>query len=394
VSATRALLIALGFLSFASVYTHVVVTPVLVEIGRDFSVTTGTAGLLIAAFGIPGIVVALFTGPLSDRRGRKPFLLWGTVVMSALTIAGALAPTFELLLVTRVLSGIGASVIFPNVTAAVGDTFHYRERGRAMSTLIAMNQVATIVGVPAAGLIAEASTWRASMALVGVLGLFSAVALWRLLPKSAPHAAETRSRDLYVQIFGDSSARAAIASSLLGSIFWFTWVTYLVAFFQTTFQLSTGIASLYALSTGLGILAGSQIGGRLGDRIGHKAIVSWTMAGAGALLFVETNFIVGLGFAVFLNFVISALGGARFATNMALLSEQAPSARGTMMAINSSIVSFGIVSGSAVGGYLIDEVGFGALGLFAMLAAVGSGLIVWRYVTERAADLAAGEASE
>jgi multidrug resistance protein len=388
------LLGVLGFLSFASVYSNVVVAPVLVEVGNEFGVSTGTAGLLVAGYGVPGIVVALVAGPFSDQRGRKPFLLWGTVIMSVLTIAGAFASSFLLLFATRVLAGIGASLIFPNVNATVGDAFPYRERGRAMSTIIGTNQLATIVGVPVAGIVAELASWRASVVLVGVLGLVAAVAIWALLPRGAAHASRANSRQLYAQIVNDTSARGAIASSLLGAMFWFTWATYLVAFFQTEFGLSTGVASTVALTSGLGVLVGSQIGGRLGDRIGQKAVVGWSIAIAGVFLVAETNLIAGVALAALFNFLLSAAAGARFAANTALLSEQAPGARGTMMAVNSSIVSLGIVVGPIIGGALIDAVGFRGLGIFPVAAALGSGLIVWLFVTERTAELAAGEAIE
>ena len=388
------LLATLGFLSFASVYTNIVVSPVLVKIGREFDVSTGTAGLLVAGYGLPGIVVALFAGPVSDRNGRKPFLLWGAVIMAAITLVGGLAPSFLLLLVTRVLAGVGASVIFPNINATVGDAFQYRERGQAMSTIIATNTMAPIIGIPLAGVIADAITWRASLSLVGVLGLVAALVLWRLLPPAQPHAQNVSSRALYAQIFRDPSARAAILSSLLGAIFWFTWTTYVVAFFQKEFGLSASVASFVVLTGGLGVLVGSQLGGRLGDRVGHRPIVGWSIAIAGVLLFAETNLLVGLVFAALLNFLVASASGARFATNTALLSELAPNARGTMMAVNSSIVSVGIVAGTTFGGILVDGLGYGALGLLSLAAALGSAVVVWRFVTERTAEMAAGEAIE
>ena len=95
-----------------------------------------------------------------------------------------------------------------------------------------------------------------------------------------------------------------------------------------------------------------------------------------------------------LNFLVAAASGARFATNTALLSELAPEARGTMMAVNSSIVSAGIVLGTSLGGVLIDRLGFAALGAFSFAAALTSAVVVWRFVTESAAEMAAGEAIE
>src|SRR5205823_8524238 len=85
------------------------------------------------------------------------------------------------------------------------------------------------------------------------------------------------------------SALGAIASSLLGSLYWFTWSTYIVVFFEQSFGLSQGVASTFALTQGLGVLVGSQLGGRLGARIGHKPVVAGSILVSGALLFLQTN---------------------------------------------------------------------------------------------------------
>lgn len=390
---SRAILASLGVLSFATVYNNLVVSPVLVEIAREMNVTVGTAGLLVTAYGLPGIVVGVLAGPLSDRYGRKAFLVGGGAVMSVLTLLGVAAPAFAHLLLTRVGAGIGAAVLFPNITASVADGFPYQQRGRAMSIVIAMNSLAPIVGVPLAGLIAGVSSWRASFLLVGLIGV---VAVW-IVARSAlgaapPRPSEVGTRELFASLLADPSVRGAVASSLLGSIFWFAWVTYSVAFFVERFGLPTAMASLTVLLTGLGIVGGSQVGGRLGDRIGHKAIVGWSIVPASALMLVETILLRDLVAATLVLLLIALLSGARFATNMAMISELAPEARGTLLALNSSIVSVGIVVGTSVGGILIDGYGYEAFGVMSAAAGLLSALIVWRSVTERTAPLAAGEA--
>jgi len=385
----RTLLGVLGFLTFASVYANVVTVPVLVEIADEFGTTAGTAGLVAAAFGLPGIVVALIVGPYSDRLGRKRFLVAGGATMGVGTVLSGFAGTFELLIATRALAGVGASMIFPNVNATIGDTFPYRERGRAISTVIAMNTMAAIVGLPIAGIVAEATSWRVSVGAVGFLALAAAAALMPLLPADRPGLAEIdrRARALYAQILASRSAVAAIASSLLGALFWFAWVTFFVVFFQRTFDLSLGVASTVALTMGLGVLIGSQVGGRLGDRVGHKRIVAATIVISGALLFLLTNAPLALAPAAGLNLLLSAVMGARFATNSALLTEQVPEARGTMLALSASVVSLGIVAGAAIGGVLVDGLGFWALGAFCAVVAAVSAIIVVRFVTEEPMDL-------
>lgn len=383
----RLLLAVLGFLTFCSVYANIVISPVITQLAAEFGVTTGTAGLVAAAYGVPGILIAILSGPYSDRFGRKRFLVGGAMIMGLFTLLAAFVSSFALLLILRAVAGAGASVIFPNVNATLGDNFPYRERGRAISTVIAFNTLAVVVGIPVAGIVAEATSWRVSLALVGVLAISAAALLFFQLKPAQVHVSESRVFELYRTILRNRSAVAAIISSLLGGIYWFTWATYLVVFFQDTFGLSQGTASTYALTMGLGILIGSQVGGRIGDRIGHRPVVASTIVVSGALLLVQTNVALPLLVTSALNLVLSAVIGARFATNSTLLTEQVPEARGTLLALSGATGSLSIVGGATIGGLLIDLYGFWALGVFCMAAALLSSLIVVRFVREEPIDL-------
>jgi predicted MFS family arabinose efflux permease len=383
----RRLLGLLGFLTFNAVYVGIVMAPVLTQIASEFSITTGTAGLVVAAYGAPGIVVAVLTGPYSDRFGRKRFLVTGSLIMGVFTLLSAFATSFAVLVAMRIIAGIGGSVIFPNVTATVGDNFPYRDRGSAMGTVIGLNTMAGVIGVPLAGILAEATSWRVSVGLVGVLSIVAAVVLlWKLRPAQTP-LNESRIRDMYRSIVTNRSALGAIGSSFLGALYWFTWATYIVVFFENAFGLSQGVASIFALTQGLGVLVGSQLGGRLGGRIGHKPIVAGSVLISGVLLLLQTNLPLPLPATAVLNLVLSAVIGARFASNTTLLTEQVPEARGTLLAVSASVTSGSIVVGAAIGGLLIDGPGFWALGAFCFVAAVLAALVVWIFVREEPIDL-------
>ena len=383
----RSLLLLLGFLTFNAVYVGIVMAPVLTQIASEFSITTGTAGLAVAAYGAPGILVAVLTGPYSDRFGRKRFLVAGSAIMGVFTLLGAFATSFAVLVAMRIIAGIGASVIFPNVTATVGDNFPYRDRGSAMGTIIGLNTLAGVIGVPLAGILAEATSWRVSVGLVGVLSVAAAILLsWKFRPAQTP-LSESAIRDMYRSIVTNRSALGAIGSSFLGALYWFTWATYIVVFFQHTFQLSQGIASILALTQGLGVMLGSYLGGRLGGRIGHKPIVAGSVFVSGVLLLLQTNVTLPLAATAMLNLLLSAVIGARFASNTTLLTEQVPEARGTLLAISASVTSASIVAGAAIGGLLIDGPGFWALGAFCFVAAALAAIIVWIFVREEPIDL-------
>jgi len=383
----RRLLGLLGFLSFNAVYVGVVMAPVLSQIAGEFNITTGTAGLVVAAYGAPGIVVAVLTGPYSDRFGRKRFLVAGSLIMGLFTLLSAFATSFAVLVAMRIIAGIGGSVIFPNTTATVGDNFSYRDRGSAMGTVIGLNTMAGVIGVPLAGVLAEATSWRVSVALVGLLSIAAALLLlWKLRPAQL-HLSESRIRDMYRSILTNRSALGAIGSSFLGALYWFTWATYIVVFFENTFRLSEGVASTLALTQALGVLLGSQLGGRLGAQIGHKPIVAGSVLLSGTLLLLQTNLAWPLPATAVLNLVLSAVIGARFASNTTLLTEQVPEARGTLLAVSASVTSASIVVGAAIGGILIDGPGFWALGMFCFVAAVLAAFVVRIFVREEPIDL-------
>lgn len=383
----RSLLGLLGFLTFNAVYVGIVMAPVLTQIASEFRITTGTAGLVVAAYGAPGILVAVLTGPYSDRFGRKRFLVAGSAIMGIFTLLSAFATSFAVLVAMRIIAGVGASVIFPNTTATVGDNFAYRDRGSAMGTIIGLNTLAGVVGVPLAGVLAEATSWRVSVGLVGVLSIVAAILLaWKFRPVQTP-LNESAIRDMYRAILTNHSALGAIGSSFLGALYWFTWATYIVVFFEYAFGLSQGTASLLALTQGLGVMFGSQLGGRLGGRIGHKPIVAGSVLISGVLLLLQTNLPLPLVATAVLNLVLSAVIGARFASNTTLLTEQVPEARGTLLALSASVTSASIVVGATIGGLLIDGPGFWAVGVFCFAAAVLAALTVWIFVREEPIDL-------
>ena len=383
----RVLIGVLGALGFVSVYTSVVIAPVLTQIASEFDISTGTAGLLVAAFGAPGVLVALISGPYSDRFGRKRFLVAGATVMGLFTLLASFATNFPLLVALRAIAGIGASLIFPNVGAMIGDNFAYRDRGRAFSTVIGFNTMASVVGVPTAGIIAEATSWRVSLAIVGVLSLAATAFLYFLLRPAQVHVSESKFLELYRGVLRSSSAVAATVSSFLGSLYWFAWATYIVVFFEKVYGQSRGTASTFALTLGLGVLIGSQVGGRLGDRVGHKPVVAGSIVISAVVLLVLTMSDPSLAVAAAMNLLLSCVIGARFATNQTLMTEQMPSARGTLLALSAATASLAIVLAASIGGVLIDTYGFRAIGVFCFVAAMSSAVIVVLFVREEPFDM-------
>src|SRR5207244_425661 len=156
----------------------------LVEVSQDLGVTVGQTGQLVAFTALPSAALAFIIGPISDRYGRRPTLLGGAALLGVASIGSALAPSYELLAATRVVTGAGAAALSTATFAAVADLFPYARRGRIYGYIITSTTVATIGGIPAATLLAAFLNWRLAFAFVGVVTVVAAGLLVRLYPRS------------------------------------------------------------------------------------------------------------------------------------------------------------------------------------------------------------------
>src|SRR5438552_2844697 len=157
--------------------TIFLLSPLLVNLSQEFNVTVAQAGLLVTFTALPSALLAVLIGPLSDFLGRRPLLVGGALLLCLSSFATALAPSYELIVASRLLCGLGVAALGPSVFAAVGDLFPYLERGRAYSWTIGANTMASILGIPIATLIAALIHWRVSFVLVGVVTGIAAIVL-------------------------------------------------------------------------------------------------------------------------------------------------------------------------------------------------------------------------
>lgn len=147
----------------------------------------------IAAYG----GLQLVYGPLSDRFGRKPLLLFGLALALAGSVLAAFAPSLAVLTFARVLQGAGSAAGMVIGRAMVQDLFTGSERTRMMAfvgmTMGVCPPLATVVG----GQLHVRFGWQANFVLMAVLATVLLVAAWRGLPARRPgHPAASGPREL------------------------------------------------------------------------------------------------------------------------------------------------------------------------------------------------------
>ena len=173
---SRAEFIALLAMLFAMVAFSIdAMLPALPEIGAELSPDAPNRAQLVLTFFVVGLGLGTFImGPISDAMGRKPVILAATGLYLAGAALASLAQTLELMLLARMLQGLGASG--PRVVgmAVIRDLFSGREMARitsfVMMIFVLFPAVAPLIGV---GIIAL-SGWRGVFVAFVIFGAIGA----------------------------------------------------------------------------------------------------------------------------------------------------------------------------------------------------------------------------
>ena len=158
-----------------------VVSPLIPAIINEFGVPSSTAGLIVSAATIPGVLSAPAAGWLSDRFGRRVVTVVILLVASIAGGASALSPTLEWLLGLRFIQGAASAGLINMGIVLIVDHWTGAERSKKIGQNAAVITTSIAVIPLVSGLVASFFDWRVSVAgyLLGVpLALLAA----RLLP--------------------------------------------------------------------------------------------------------------------------------------------------------------------------------------------------------------------
>jgi len=110
----------------------------------------------------------LVAGSLSDLFGRVRIITWGMVVFGIASVACAIAPTGEVLIVARALQGVGGALVTPSALALIVAAFRGAAQARAIGTWTAWSSAAMILGPVVGGLVVDGIGWRWIFVLTAV----------------------------------------------------------------------------------------------------------------------------------------------------------------------------------------------------------------------------------
>ncbi|WP_059286506.1 MFS transporter [Aquitalea magnusonii] len=173
--------LALVLFEFAVYIANDMVQPAMLQVTREFMVNTSWVATSMTAFLIGGAVLPWLTGPLSDRIGRRPVLLFGVAYFMLACLASYLVHSIESFIALRVLQGMGLCFINAVGYAAVQEAFEETAAVKVTALMANVALIAPLVGPLAGAALVEIAPWRscflviAAMSFIALLGL-----IWKM----------------------------------------------------------------------------------------------------------------------------------------------------------------------------------------------------------------------
>lgn len=368
-------LLALALGGFGIGTTEFATMGLLPEIATDLGVDIPTAGHTITAYAVGVVLGAPTLAALGARLDRRRLLLLLMVAFTVGNVASAFAPTAESLVVARLLAGLPHGAYFGvgavMGTAVVGPA----RRGRAVASMMAGLTVACAVGVPLAAVVGQSVGWRWAFVGVGALGLVTLAALAAWTPSlPADPAASVRGE---VGALRNGPLWVAFGAGAVGFGGMFAVYSYVKPLLTDVTGLDVALVPAVLAAYGVGMTAGTLLGGRLADRSVLGTVVAGMVATIAVLVVIALvgPWVWAAVPAIVLLGVTSQVLGLALQTRLMDLSPDAPSLGA---ALCHSALNLGNAAGAFLGG-LVIAAGWGLLApawVGAALTAVGLLVVV------------------
>jgi DHA1 family bicyclomycin/chloramphenicol resistance-like MFS transporter len=179
----------LGALSAIAPLSIDMYLPSLPALERHFGAYAAAGEHTVAAFFIGLAIGQLFYGPVADRYGRKPPLLFGLACFTLASAGCALAGSIGNLVLLRFLQALSGCAGMVVSRAVVRDLFDHQESARMFSLLMLIMGVAPILAPLAGGYLLVWSGWRAIFWVLAAFGAACVVAVAMRLPETIPPSA-------------------------------------------------------------------------------------------------------------------------------------------------------------------------------------------------------------
>ncbi|MHA7271111.1 MFS transporter [Arthrobacter sp. HLT1-20] len=340
----------------------------LPNVAEGVGVSVPEAGHVISAYALGVVVGAPLLVAIGAKMPRKALALGLMALFTVGNLLSVFAQDYTTLLITRFIAGLPHGAFFGVAAVLAASLVAPTKRGRAISMVMMGLSVANVLGVPLATFVGQQFGWRWLFVMVGAIGVITMICMAIFVPHQKAHPDASLRREL------SALRRGQVWLTLLVGVVGFGGFFAVYTYVANTMTDVAGFASdflpvivgLY----GLGMVAGSYLGGRLADWSVMGSIYTM-MAFIAAVLVIYSLTVHIQWLALVMIFVIGASGAMLVPSLQTRLLDVSPGAPTLASSLNHSALNMANALGAFVGGLVITW-GWG----FTAPAMVGAALAV------------------
>ena len=266
--------------------------PALPAIARALDTDSAGVQLTLSVYLLGFGAGQLLVGPLSDRFGRRPVMLWGMLVFVLSSVVCALADSITTLVVARLLQAFGACAGPVLGRAVVRDIYGPAESARMLSHVSTATALAPLLAPLFGGWLTALWGWRATFVALTLYALVLMLAVWRLLQETNRHPDADAMRPArmwanYRTLLADPVYRSALLIGCGAVAALFAFISGSPFVFIEHFGMSPQQMGLAFGLNVTGFMLGSTLSARLSRRIGPSRLIRqgvWLGAACGIAL--------------------------------------------------------------------------------------------------------------
>ncbi len=344
-------LFALAVSAFGIGTSEFIIMGLLPDLAHSFQVSIPKTGILVSGYALSVTLGSPLVALALSHMDRKRALL----ILMGMFLTGnalcALAPTFLLLLLARVLTALCHGAFFGIGSIVASHLVPRSERAQAIALMFSGLTLANVLGVPAGTALGQAFGWRFAFWALVPIGLIAGVGLLRLVP-SQPAEKIHLKHEFHAVL--RPQVQLVLALSTLSSVSLFCVFTYIAPILEQVTHLSPSAVTRVLVVFGVGITLGNLVGGRLADWKQMPVLIGGfvlLIAIFLAMPLLEPTVIS----AVTMVFVWGCIHFAAGAPLQARIVDQAKGAPNLASTLNQGAFNLGNALGASLGGIMLTE---------------------------------------